>query len=407
MCAHSRLKVRRLLSDAARAQYLLQDAMSRFGRALRRMVRRPSSADVAHEAPPSVSPSSPTAPLSVNLPPSPTPPAESQAQFPPKGHRGPALPVAGQVNIVHTTPPSVNIPPPPAPPSVSPPPPPAPLPIGLPSQPVPPAQSQAQLPPQSPFQASPFDSGRGPALPVAGLSQDHIPSPPPADESTAPPTLELIGPPAFDPRPLSNITREDALAAVAAARQFAGTLPTIELQVDQFREWGHVVSTALDAVGGLHPIIQGAHTLRAVGPESLMRYGEGVAHVFKIAMQFELRRKENDRRVLVVKIAMIEMVDGERDMCAPSPASDVRPKRCWSELPASPGSRPLTRRIPSIMNIDDPQSLSLGGPLNGRLRTIITQASTNIRDCSEACDTYINLKYLSASRVKSSFYPPD
>ncbi|KZV88668.1 hypothetical protein EXIGLDRAFT_696533 [Exidia glandulosa HHB12029] len=149
----------------------------------------------------------------------------------------------------------------------------------------------------------------------------------------------LNEPTSVGPSSPSPTSRDHALAAIEAARQYASTLPTIKLQVDQFKPWGKAVMDALDLVQGLHPVVQ------------------GLAHVFKIALQFEMRRQDNDRRVLVVKISMIEMVDG--------------------------------------------------GRLNTRLQVIVDQASRNIRECSEACEAYVGLKYfakfLDGARWEATF----
>ncbi|KZV91124.1 hypothetical protein EXIGLDRAFT_676374 [Exidia glandulosa HHB12029] len=134
----------------------------------------------------------------------------------------------------------------------------------------------------------------------------------------------------------------DNLGKIGAA-DVGAKVKAIEQQLSKFAEASQVVMKGLDAIQQVHPFI-------------------GIAVMaLKAAVQLELTRRQNDKKVLLLKTQMVDMMDVLRNL------KDVKD--------------------PSRVDED-------GTSLQGRMQRVLEQAASDIRDCSAMCEKYLHKKFI-------------
>ncbi|KXN81068.1 hypothetical protein AN958_06141, partial [Leucoagaricus sp. SymC.cos] len=147
-------------------------------------------------------------------------------------------------------------------------------------------------------------------------------------------------------------TANSAVLSSAAAGLASLDNKTIDTAITGFSESVKVVMNGLDALGQVHPFV-------------------GVAVVaFKLVVTLDLTRRQNNQKVMAVKIQMQQM------MCT----------------------------LFQLRRIRDPDEVGLDGTiLKDRMQPLMAQIAQDIKECGSACDVYLKKSFI-AKTLKSKFY---
>ncbi|KAF9447847.1 hypothetical protein P691DRAFT_775829, partial [Macrolepiota fuliginosa MF-IS2] len=157
---------------------------------------------------------------------------------------------------------------------------------------------------------------------------------------------------ATGPSALNTFFEANSSVISAAAASLDST--TIDKAISGFTESVKVVMGGLDALGQVHPFI-------------------GVAVVaFKLVVSLDLTRRDNNRKVLAVKVQMQQM------MCT----------------------------LFQLRRIKDPDEAAPDGTiLKDRLQPLIVQIARDIEECGSACDAYMKKRTIVKTILSKSYEP--
>ncbi|KZV96120.1 hypothetical protein EXIGLDRAFT_833894 [Exidia glandulosa HHB12029] len=145
-----------------------------------------------------------------------------------------------------------------------------------------------------------------------------------------------------DSNPALVATAMDGLNKMGASDVVAKG-KAIEQQLSKFAEKSQFVMKGLDLVAGVHPFIGAA------------------VSVLKTAIQFEITRRNNDKKVLALKDKMMDMMDVLR----------------------------------SLKDVEDPSRVDANGTsLKGRMQRTLEGAMHDIHECSATCEEYLHKKFV-------------
>ncbi|TFK63874.1 hypothetical protein BDN72DRAFT_802855 [Pluteus cervinus] len=149
-----------------------------------------------------------------------------------------------------------------------------------------------------------------------------------------------------------DANQETITSTATALTSLTSEGKSIESAVSSFTETAKVVIKGLDALAQVHPAI-------------------GVAVIaFKLVVTFDMTRRENNKKILALKIEMQDMMVV----------------------------------LFELRHIRDPMEEGPdGSPLGARIQTLMEKVATNIKNAGAACDAYLKKSFL-ARTLKSKIY---